>query len=100
MYAQPSVDECLLDSEYSVYPDDPPCCLVPGVTGVTIYVFLESVNRSAIKNIRVIFDHIEEYLLKKISVKRRGRFIYFDVANKNVKKTLTEKLSQRIQKQR
>lgn len=93
-YAQPSVDECLFDNEYLVYPDEPPCCLVPGVTGVTIYVFPESVDRSAIKNIRVIFDHIEEYLLKSISVKQRGRFMYFDVANGIVKKALTKKLSQ------
>ena len=93
-YAQPSTDECLLDNEYLVYPDDPPCSLVPGVTGVTIYAFLESVDRSAIKNIRVVFNQIEEHLLKNIMIKQRGRFMYFDTTDKKVKKILNKKLVQ------
>lgn len=97
-YAQPSVDECLLNDEYSVYPNDPLCCFVPGVTGVTIYVFPESIDRSAIKNIRVIFEYVEEYLLKNLSVKQRGRFMYFDVTNSDVKETVSKKLSQEFER--
>ena len=93
-YAQSSVDECLIDNEYSVYPNDPPVYLIPGVTGVIIYVFPEKINRTAVKNFRIIFDHIYECLLNNVNVKKHGRFMYFDVANKNTKKILIEKLSQ------
>ena len=97
-YAQPSVEECFSENKYFTYPsDDAENIIVPGVTGVAIYAFLENdISKDGIKRSRIIFDCIDKTLLENVHVTKHGKFIYFDVENYKIKKILTQELSKKF----
>ena len=99
-YTQPSLDEeNLVGNEYKTYPDDElMSTFVPGVTGVTMFVFLDKGNKQSIKNSQILLDKINDELLKTVNVKQHGKFLYFDTENEKIKKKLVNKLSKEFQK--
>ena len=99
-YTQPSLDdENLVENEYKTYPDDELTrTFVPGVTGVTLFVFLDKGDKQSIKNSQILLDKIDNTLLETVNVKQHGKFLYFDTENKKIKKKLIDKLSKEFQK--
>ena len=97
-YAQPSIEECFSEGEYATYPsEDAKNVIVPGVTGVAIYAFLESdISKYGIKGSRIIFDCIDKALLENVHVTKHGKFIYFDAEDCKTKKKLAQELDKKF----
>ena len=97
-YTQPSLDEeSLIGNEYKTYPyEESTSTFVPGVIGVTLFVFLEKGNKQSIKNSQILLDKIDNALLK--NVKQHGKFLYFDTEDEKTKKRLIDKLTKEFQK--
>ena len=71
--------------------------IVPGVTGVAIYAFLESdISKYGIKGSRIIFDCIDKALLENVHVTKHGKFIYFDAEDCKTKKKLAQELDKKF----
>ena len=99
-YTQPSLnEESFIENEYMTYPyEQHVATFVPGVTGVTLFVFLDKGNKQSIKNSQILLDKIDNALLKTVNVKQHGKFLYFDTEDEKTKKKLVDKLSKEFKK--
>ncbi len=99
-YANVSINgENLYENQYRTYPpEDHESIIVPGVTGVTLFVFFEQCSKESIKNAQILLDKINGTLLKKLNVKQHGKFLYFDTENETTKNKLIDKLSNEFKK--
>lgn len=98
-YAQPSLDEeSLVGNEYQTYPDEASTnTFVPGVIGVTLFVFLDKGDKQYIKNSQTLLDKIDNALMKEVNVKQHGKFLYFDTEDEKTKKKLVTRISKEFQ---
>ena len=98
-YAQPGIEEWIVGNEYSTYPNDEPSIIIPGVSGVTTYIFVEDGNiRNVIKDSQVLLNAIDIALQEDVHVTRNGKFIYFYTTHTKSKKTLLETLTKEFKK--
>ena len=82
-YTQPDLTHLgLQESEYKMYPIEQETeTFIPGVSGVTIYVFFQQNTKNSIVNCQTLLNYIGDILLRESDVKQQGKFLYIDVKN-------------------
>ena len=94
-YTQPDfTDFGLQESEYRVYPDEQErVTFIPGVTGVSIYVFFNQATKLSIVNCQILLDHIQAMLLKELNVKQQGKFLYINTNGEKARDKVMSKIA-------
>ena len=84
---------------YNVFPwEDQISTFVPGVTGVSLFVFFDNCDKQSIKNSQMLLNKIDNALLKTVYVTKQERFFSFHVEDDVAKNMLIDKLSKKFQK--
>lgn len=96
-YIQPDfVDFGLDGSDYQFYPDEhEKITFVPGIIGVTIYVFFQQNTKKSIINCQRLLEKIQNMLLKEANVKQQGKFLYLDVEDENIRNNILQKITEK-----
>ena len=96
-YIQPDfVDFGLNVSEYQFYPDESErITFVPGIIGVTIYVFFQQNTKNSIINCQILLEKIQNMLLKEANVKQQGKFLYLDVEDENIRDKILKRITEK-----
>ena len=96
-YTQPDFTNFgMEESENTVYPNERETpTFIPGVGGVTIYIFFTQSTNASIINCQILLDHIQTILLKELNVKQQGKFLYIVAENEKNRDIIMKKITKK-----